>query len=161
MPRNHSGSVNADVPTTNRAQPEIQQLADRLLIANAAAELALNIDRRQESSCTLGRLSGKPSRGTLQIDDVQVLRTLLGKLPGNVRRLLREDGFLLIVALPEPDALSAPQINCRPDLHRKPFRRKRRPSRPKRKSGKHKIWHTRDPNGKWPQALKHAQVEQL
>ena len=59
-----------------------------------------------------------------------MLRALLGKLPGNVRRLLREDGFLLIVALPEPDALSAPQINCRPDLHGKSFRKTPR-SRPK------------------------------
>src|SRR3954463_2544154 len=57
---------------------------------------------------------------------MQVLRALQGKHPGDVGRFLCEDGFLLIVALPEPDALSAPQINCRPDLHRKSFRKDRR-----------------------------------
>src|SRR6185369_10002223 len=100
---------------------------------NTAAQFAFNIefvDRRENVLHTrqIGRVTFPR---TLQIDDVEMLRPLLSKLPSNVRRLLREDGFLLIVALPKPDALSAPQINCRPDLHRKPFRKKSRRGRPK------------------------------
>src|SRR5262249_48276044 len=52
-----------------------------------------------------------------------MLRAIRSKLSGNGRWILGEDRLLLIVALPEPDALSAPQIDCRPDLHRRSSRR--------------------------------------
>ena len=80
-------------------------------------------------SCTLGRLTGKPFAGAFQIDDVQVLGALLGELPGDRRRIVGEDGLLLVVALPQPDALSAAQVDRRPDLHGTRSVRVRRPSR--------------------------------
>ena len=73
-------------------QPEIQQLADRLLVANAAAELALDIDCRQDL-LHARQIDRQPFAGTFQIDDVQVLGALLGKLPGNVGRVLRRRRF--------------------------------------------------------------------
>ena len=130
-------------------QPEIEQLANRLLVANAAAELALDIDGRQ-NLLHARQIDRQAFARTLQIDDVQMLRALLGKLPGDVRRILREDGFLLIVALPEPDALSAPQINCRPDLHRKSFRRNADRAGPSEKWETQNMAHAR-PNGKCPE----------
>src|SRR4051812_42841664 len=44
-------------------------------------------------------------------------RALVRELPRHNFRSLREDRLLLIIALPKPDALATPQIDCRPDLH--------------------------------------------
>ena len=58
--------------------------------------------------------------GAVQIDEVQMLGALLDELPGHGGRIVGEDGLLLVVALPEPDALAAAQIDRRPDLHGPP-----------------------------------------
>jgi hypothetical protein len=60
---------------------------------------------------------------------VQMPRTILSKLPGDRRRVFGEDGFLIIVALPQPDAFAASKINRRPDLHGESFRQRSRRSR--------------------------------
>ena len=128
--RNQSGSVSADVPITNRDSPKSNSSRTDCSSRMPPPSSHSISDRRQDV-LHARQIDRQPFAGPFQIDDVQVLRALVGKLPGNGGRVLGEDGFLLIVALPEPDALSAPQINCRPDLHRKPFRKNRRPGRPK------------------------------
>ncbi len=122
-------------------QAEVEQLANRLLVANAAAQLALDVDRRQDV-LHARQIDGQPLAGAFQIDDVQMLGAVLGELSGDGGRVLGEDGFLLVVALPQADAFSAAQIDRRPDLHRKSFRRRARLRQAIRGAQKHEICHT-------------------
>ena len=87
-----------------------------MLVANAAAQLALDVDRCQDL-LHARQIDGQPLAGAFQIDDVQVLGALLGELPGDGGRVLGEDGLLLVVALPQADALATAKIDRRPDLH--------------------------------------------
>ena len=52
-----------------------------------------------------------------------MLGALIGKLPRHRRWILCEHSLLLVVALPQPDALTTSQINRRPHLHGNWFRK--------------------------------------
>ena len=103
------------------AQTEIQQLANRLLIANPAAQLALDVDLRQDF-LDAREIYGQSLAGPFQIDDVQMPGAGIGELSGDSRRVLRKDRFLLVVALSQPDALPTAKVYRWPDLHRNSFR---------------------------------------
>jgi hypothetical protein len=50
---------------------------------------------------------------------VQILGPIRDELPRDGRRVFGKHSFLLIIALPQPDAFATAQIDCRPNLHNK------------------------------------------
>ena len=71
-------------------QAEVQQLANRLLVANAAAQLALDVDRCQDV-LHARQIDGQALAGAVQIDEVQMpgalaRRTAGPRRPGRRRR---------------------------------------------------------------------------
>ena len=84
----------AEVPITSRDEAEFQQLDDRLLVADAAAEFALDVDG-VEDRLDAGQIDGQAFAGAVEIDDVQMLGAGVGELPGHGGRVVGEDGFLL------------------------------------------------------------------
>ena len=97
-------------------QAEIEQLPNRLLVADAAAKLALDVDRCQDF-LDARQIDRQPLARPLQIDNMQVASAGVGKSPRHGRWIIGKDGLLLVVALPQPDAFSTAKIDRRPDLH--------------------------------------------
>ena len=66
----------AEVPITSRDTPKPKQFVDRLLVADAAAELALDSGIAARISLDAGQIDRQALAGAFQIDDVQVLGAL-------------------------------------------------------------------------------------
>ncbi len=91
---------------TTRVQSQIEQLADGLFVANAAAQLAGNVDRL-DNGLHAGQIHGPPFAGPVQIDQVQVFGPLLDELPSHGGGVVAIDGFAVVIPLPQADAFSA------------------------------------------------------
>ena len=82
--------------------------------ADAAAEFAGNLDRRADRghSLKVHRMSGL---GAVEIDQMEKFRPLFDPTLRLLGGVVGINGFLIVVALPQPDALPAANIHCRYD----------------------------------------------
>ena len=93
------------MPITSRSKPKVEQFADRLLAADAAAQFAIDADRLDDRA-DAGEVYQPAVAGAVQIDQVQVLGPLGDPMPRHGGRVLAENGFPLVVALLEADAFA-------------------------------------------------------
>src|SRR5207244_4015508 len=100
-------------------------------VANAAAELHRHLDRLEQCFDRRGvnRLAGE---GAVEVDDVEVLKTLPLERARLLGRIGIEHRRPRHVALLEPDALAAFQIDCRKQNHGFHFRKLAISARPNR-----------------------------
>src|SRR5207247_2180587 len=93
-----------------------QRLGDMFFGAQAAAELtrdAAGLNYGADASF----VDGLPGLGAVQIDDVEVSSPIRDPAPRHGAGIGAEHGFLLVIALSQPHALAAAQVDGGVDLH--------------------------------------------
>ena len=98
------------------AKPQVQQFANRLLVANAAAQLARQVDGLEDRRDD-GEVPRLAFPGAIEIDEVQMAGPPIGPLLRHGDSILAENRFAIIVALLEAYAFAPTQVDCRPDFH--------------------------------------------
>jgi hypothetical protein len=83
---------------------------------HATAQLAGHARRLHHAAHEI-RLDGHADFGAVEIDDVQPSGPGGHERAGHGDRIISEDGLPIVVALQEPHALAAPQIDRRPEFH--------------------------------------------
>jgi hypothetical protein len=93
-----------------------QGLGNMRFGAKSPAKLARDTDRAKDApyAFTLDRVAFP---GAVEVNDVQVSRTLTDPAPGHAGRIITEDRLLIVIPLPEADTFSAPQVDGRKDKH--------------------------------------------
>ena len=117
---NQAGSRKARVPRTTRATPQRKGLGNVLLGAQAAAELARHAGRLDDPADAVA-IDRPAVAGPVEVHEMEKLRPLADPALRHGGRVVAEDGFLRVVALPQPDALAASQVDGREDEHRVSF----------------------------------------
>jgi hypothetical protein len=87
-------------------------LGDVLFRPQSTSELAGNACRLNDSPYA-GAVYRPALFGSIEVNEVQIVRTLTNPAAGHGGGIVAEDRFLVIIALPQPDALSAAQVNGR------------------------------------------------
>ena len=97
-------------------QAQIEQLADRCFVANAAAKFAGDFNGRQNRTNAVE--IGRPSfASAVEIDQMEALGPLADQTAGGGGGIVVEDRFAAIVSLLEADTFAAAQVDGRPNLH--------------------------------------------
>ena len=98
------------------AKAQVEQFANRLLVANAAAQFARQVYGLED--CRDDGQVPRPSfPGTIEIDEVETAGPPIGPLLGHSDSILAENRFAIVVALLEAYAFASTQVDCRPDFH--------------------------------------------
>ena len=98
------------------AKAQVQELANRLLVANAATQLTRQIDGIEDRGHD-GQVPRLAFPGAVEIDEVQMAGPPISPLLGDGNSILAENRFAIVVALLEAHAFASAQIDCRPDFH--------------------------------------------
>ena len=114
-----SGSLEGQRADHQAAEPQVQQLADGRLAADAAAQLA-GTRRPPRRSADRGQVARLPLAGPVQIDQVEVLGPQAHPMPGHGGRVVAENRFPADNPPAGGERISPPQVDRRPDFH--PFR---------------------------------------
>ncbi len=84
--------------------------------SQTTAQLTGDTRGRDDPSHTFA-VDGPAGARTIEVHKMEILRALLDPAAGHGCRVVAEDGFLIVVALPESDALPAPEVNGRENEH--------------------------------------------
>jgi hypothetical protein len=99
------------------SEAEIEQLADRRFLADAAANFDLERNRLHDFPDDVA-IDEQAVARAVEIDQVEMLRSGRLKLARDRNGIVAEDRFAAVIALLEADAFAAAQVNGRPNLHR-------------------------------------------
>ena len=119
--RRHNSSTRFGIGDSGGADHDsggagVEQAGRRIHAADAAAHLDGYVQPPRDGGDggQVGRIAGV---GAVQINDVETLPALDLPTFGNRQGVVGKDRFLLVVALVEPDAVAAAQVDCRYDFH--------------------------------------------
>ncbi len=93
-----------------------ERLGDVFFAAQAAAELAGHAGGLHDAAHAVA-VDRMALAGAVEIDEVQILGPLFDPATSHGGRIVAEDGFLRVIALPQPHTLAASQIDGRQDQH--------------------------------------------
>ena len=113
-----------------RATPLFEPADDGAHVAHAAAELHFHLHRCQDAF-DRRRVHRLPGEGAVEIDDVQIAKTLLLEPLGLRGRVGVEDGCLRHVAAHEADAFAVLQVDRGKEYHGRHFRKLAISARPR------------------------------
>ena len=115
--RNQSGSFSAWVPDDHPFEPGVEPGGDRRLVADAAAELAGDLDPARGSRRTGLDVDRPAGLGPVEVDQVDAGRPFRLPACGHRRGIVAEDRLPVVIPLPEADAQPSPQVDGRDHLH--------------------------------------------
>ena len=93
-----------------------ERFGDVILIPQTAAKLTRDAGRLHDAPHTVAVYRMSLARA-VEIDQMKKGCSLLAPVPRHGGGIVAEDGFLSIIALPQPHALAAAQIDGRQDQH--------------------------------------------
>ena len=105
-------------PEDHAGEPRVEVGLRRLDRADATTDLAGNPGGRGHPTDKVG-LHGRACLGTIQIDDVEPFCTAREKSRDHRHGIASKHGLLGVVALKEPHAVAATQVDRRPEFHRR------------------------------------------
>ncbi len=98
-------------------QAQLQQLGNRLFVANSASQLARHTHSRHDRRDRRA-IREVSSASAIEVDQMQLLCSLIHPAASHGGRIVPEHSLLAVVTLPQADTLAISQVNCGPDLHR-------------------------------------------